>query len=405
MSSTSGVGETIVLSSNDGTVTCGPYALSGSSTTVMATNLKNAIGTGCSLATAASASSTVTITARNSGYAGNFITGFGTASLFNSFYVVVTNTTKGQGPGYVSGITVGTAGSGYQPETPITLTGGGGTGAIAVANTTPATAAQSYQPTWGAAPGYDLATGLGTPNAYNLVYASVWEKSQTINFPNPGPVTYGVAPIMLTATATSGLTVTYTVSSGPGSVSGSTLTVTGAGTIVVQADQAGNANWLPAPSVQDSIVVNQAPVTATAGSGSSVYDGSTHSPSACVVSGAYTGNLACSNCPSSVGPNVGTTTITPNVTGTGLSNYNITSVNGSYTIRQAAVTATAGSGSSVYDGATHSPSACVVSGAYTGNLTCSNNPSSAGPNVGTTTITPNVTGTGLSNFTITSVNG
>jgi Pro-kumamolisin, activation domain/MBG domain (YGX type) len=483
MSSTSGVGETITITNNAGTTTCGPYALSGTTTTLMATNLKNAINSGCALATATSATSTVTVTASSGGYAGNVIVGFGTASLFNSFYVVVTNTTKGQGPGYVSSIGVGAAGSGYQPETPITLTGGGGIGAIAVANTTPATAAQSYQPTWGATPGYDLATGLGTPNAYNLVYASVWgtvQQPQTITFPNPGPVTYGVSPITLTATATSGLQVTYTLISGPGTLNNGVLTVTGAGTIVVQADQAGDANWLPAPSVQDSIVVNQAPVTATAGNGSSVYDGATHSPSACVVSGAYTGDLACTNNPSTVGPNVGTTTITPNVTGTGLSNYNITSVNGSYTIsqassvttvtcppsvtyngsaqtpcsatatgagglnqaltvnyvnnvnagtatasasfagdanhtgssnsttftiNQAAVTATAGNGSSVYDGLTHSPSACVVSGAYTGNLACSNNPSTAGPNVGTTTIIPNVSGTGLSNFNITSVNG
>ncbi len=407
MLATTGVGDTIIISNNAGTSTCGPYTLSGASTTVMATNLKNAINSGCALATATSTTSTATVTASSAGYAGNVNVSFGTVTLFNAFYVAITNTTKGQGPNYVSGINIGTAGTGYQPETPITLAGVG-TGAIAVANTTPATPSQSYQPTYGAAPGYDLATGLGTPNAYNLVYASVWgavQQPQTITFPNPGPVTYGVAPITLTATATSGLQVTYTLISGPGTLNNGVLTVTGAGTIVVQADQAGDANWLPAPPVQDSIVVNQAPVTATAGNGSSVYDGATHSPSACVVSGAYTGDLACTNSPSTVGPNVGTTTITPNVTGTGLSNYIITSINGSYTISQAPVTATAGNGSSVYDGLTHSPSACAVSGAYTGNLTCSNNPSTAGPNVGTTTITPNVSGTGLSNFNITSING
>ena len=45
--------------------------------------------------------------------------------LFHAFYVNITNTILGQGPNYVSGITIGTAGSGYQPETPITLTGVG----------------------------------------------------------------------------------------------------------------------------------------------------------------------------------------------------------------------------------------------------------------------------------------
>ncbi len=122
-----------------GTTTCGPYTLTGTTTTAMATNLVTSIGSGCSLATATRSTSTVTITARNAGYAGNFNVNFGNnGDLFNAFYVTITNTTKGQGPNYVSGITIGTAGTGYQPETPITLTGGGGTGAIAVANTTPA---------------------------------------------------------------------------------------------------------------------------------------------------------------------------------------------------------------------------------------------------------------------------
>ena len=109
---------------------------------------------------------TVTITSRVAGYAGNFNTNFGSnGNIFQAFYVYITNTTKGQGPNYVSSITVSAGGSGYKPETPITLTGGGGSGAVAVANTSPGTAASSYQPAYGAAPGYDLATGLGTPNA------------------------------------------------------------------------------------------------------------------------------------------------------------------------------------------------------------------------------------------------
>ena len=79
--------------------------------------------------------------------------------------------------------------------------------------------------------------------------------SQTITFPNPGPLPDGVAPITLTATASSGLPVTYTLISGPGSLSGSTLTITGVGDIVVEADQAGNAYYLAAPSVQITISV------------------------------------------------------------------------------------------------------------------------------------------------------
>src|SRR5580692_3594086 len=53
-------------------------------------------------------------------------------------------------------------------------------------------------------------------------------QSQTITFSSLANQTYGVSPITLTATASSGLAVTYSVT-GPATVSGSTLTVTGAG--------------------------------------------------------------------------------------------------------------------------------------------------------------------------------
>jgi Pro-kumamolisin, activation domain len=178
MSSTSGVGDTIILTNPGGTTTCGPYTLAGASTTAMASGLVTSIGSGCSLATAASSGATATITARTAGAAGNFITEFGPATQFNAFYVYITNTTKGQGPNYVSGITISGGGSGYQPETPITLTGVG-TGAVAVANTSPSTAASTYQPAYGAAPGYDMATGLGSPNAANLVSACIWYPNAT----------------------------------------------------------------------------------------------------------------------------------------------------------------------------------------------------------------------------------
>ncbi|MGC2163408.1 MAG: chitobiase/beta-hexosaminidase C-terminal domain-containing protein, partial [Silvibacterium sp.] len=85
----------------------------------------------------------------------------------------------------------------------------------------------------------------------------VTQASQTINFTAPpSPVTYGSGPITLSATATSGLPVTFSLVSGPGSVSGNTLTITGVGTIVVAANQAGNADYAAAPQVTQSVVVN-----------------------------------------------------------------------------------------------------------------------------------------------------
>ncbi len=87
---------------------------------------------------------------------------------------------------------------------------------------------------------------------------------QTITFaPIGGPVPFGTAPITLSATASSGLTVSFSVLSGPGSVNGTTLTITGAGSIVVQASQAGNSSYLAAPNVQQTLVVTQAAPTVT----------------------------------------------------------------------------------------------------------------------------------------------
>ncbi len=90
---------------------------------------------------------------------------------------------------------------------------------------------------------------------------SVAARAQTINFvAPPTPVKYGAAPIPLTASATSGLPVTFRIVSGPGVVSGATLSLTGAGTVVVAADQKGNADYLAAAKVAQSIVVSKVAV-------------------------------------------------------------------------------------------------------------------------------------------------
>jgi hypothetical protein len=197
ISSRSASGQQVIVGPNT-------YTLSGTSTTAIATALAASINTG-SVATATSSGATVTATAKTTGYAGNFNVSWGTGFISGAEYVVITNTTPGQGPNYVSGITITTAGSGYQPDTPITLTGGGGTGASAVANTSIGTAAQSYQPAYGAAPGYDLATGLGTPNATNLVCSSVWAATQACTASSVSsslnPSTFGQA-VSFTATVT-----------------------------------------------------------------------------------------------------------------------------------------------------------------------------------------------------------
>jgi hypothetical protein len=105
----------------------------------------------------------------------------------------------------------------------------------------------------------------------------VWQVSplleQFFDFPafNPSTVSYGTSPIALSATASSGLPVSFAVSSGPGAISGSQLTVTGAGMIVVAASQAGNGQYSPAPSQTQSLTVSPVPLTVTANNATRVY--------------------------------------------------------------------------------------------------------------------------------------
>jgi len=129
------------------------------------------------------------------------------------------------------------------------------------------------------APGsYTITSAVGTLAASNYTFSfvngtlTVNAAVQTISFTAPAsPVTYGVSPITLSAMASSGLAVNFSISSGPCSVSGSTLTVTGAGGCVVAANQAGNADYAAAAQVMQSVTVNQAALTVSANSSSRAY--------------------------------------------------------------------------------------------------------------------------------------
>ena len=87
---------------------------------------------------------------------------------------------------------------------------------------------------------------------------------QTISFNQLPNVTYGVSPITLTATASSGLPVSYSVT-GPASVNNSTgqLTITGAGSVTVTAAQSGSTDYTAATPVLVGFTVYQAPLTVT----------------------------------------------------------------------------------------------------------------------------------------------
>jgi hypothetical protein len=79
---------------------------------------------------------------------------------------------------------------------------------------------------------------------------------QSITWPRQGPYTYGQPPVRLKATASSGLAVRYKVVSGPCSVKASKLTLTGAGSCFVEANQGGSGAYSPAAPVAHVITIN-----------------------------------------------------------------------------------------------------------------------------------------------------
>lgn len=97
---------------------------------------------------------------------------------------------------------------------------------------------------------------LLTPGQPNHVAAN----AQTIDFKSIGSHLTIALPIVLQATASSGLPVSFTVMDGPATVSGEVLTLTGLpGTVTVRASQQGGGDWQPAPPVTQSFEVRLPP--------------------------------------------------------------------------------------------------------------------------------------------------
>jgi hypothetical protein len=97
----------------------------------------------------------------------------------------------------------------------------------------------------------------------------------------------------------------------------------------------GNGNYNDASGTVANNIA-KASVTAQAGGGSATYDGTQKTPSSCSISGpGYLGDLTCTNDTANVGPNAGTYVIGATVNGTGLSNFEIAKLNGTFVIEKA----------------------------------------------------------------------
>jgi hypothetical protein len=89
---------------------------------------------------------------------------------------------------------------------------------------------------------------------------TITQGAQTISFPAPANRLLGGPPLVLTATASSGLAVSYSsLTPATCALGGSAVTLLSAGTCTVQAAQAGNGSYSAAASVTQSFVVIAAP--------------------------------------------------------------------------------------------------------------------------------------------------
>jgi gliding motility-associated-like protein len=194
---------------------------------------------------------------------------------------------------------------------------------------------------------YPITIIPGTLSAVNYIFTmvngtlSVGLATQTISFPAISGKTYGDAPFTLNAVSSSGLPVTYTVASGPATINGNTITITGAGTITIDADQAGNGSYAPATTTQ-TFGVSKATLTVKANNDTRTYTGNAYTSGNGVSYSGFVGGDDASKLSgivtysgSSQGAiNAATYLITP--AGLSSSNYDINYVNGALTITRAA---------------------------------------------------------------------
>ena len=140
-------------------------------------------------------------------------------------------------------------------------------GAILPANNTLVAGSQTFNLTFKNA-------GSRTVTASNLTQTAITASTspaipvnkadQTVTFGPLADKNYGDAPFAVSATASSGLPVTFSIASGPATVAGNVVTLTGAGSVTVRASQAGNTNYNAAPPVDQTFNIAPALLTVTA---------------------------------------------------------------------------------------------------------------------------------------------
>ena len=156
----------------------------------------------------------------------------------------------------ISGLPAGATGS-FGTQSAWSPSNGTGSRTVPLTiNVTAAVAAGSYNFTV-------QASGQGPdPIDSGTLTIQVPAQPQTITFGSLADKTFGDPDINVSATASSGLAVSF-AASGNCTVTGALVSLTGAGSCTITASQAGNASWLPAPVVQQTFAIAKADQTIT----------------------------------------------------------------------------------------------------------------------------------------------
>jgi hypothetical protein len=230
--------------------------------------------------------------------------------------------------------------------------------------------------------------GSNYDESYVLANLTITKIVNLITFAAIATKTYGDAAFTLSATASSGLTVTYTSDNAAvATVSGSTVTVIGAGTAHITASQSGNNIYAFATDVAQTLIVNKRNITISADAKYKTYGDVDPGFTAQVISGSIQGtDLATGTLVRTAGENVGAYTINQGTYTYG-SNYAETFVSGILTITQRAITITADAKSKTYGDADPAFTVQITSGSIPGTDVASGSLTRAsGENTGSYTI-------------------
>jgi hypothetical protein len=248
----------------------------------------------------------------------------------------------------------------YNGSTPLGLGTLNGSGVAILSTTTLPAGIDAITASYAALGNFAASTSAATTITVN-------EASQTINFPSIASRAYGSAPFAVSANSSLGSSypVSIAVESGPAVLAGGMVSLTGVGTVVLQATQPGNSSYGPATATQ-SFQVTPAPLTVSANSATRVYGAANPAFSGTVAGAVGSDSFSAGfTTPASATSNVGTYPIVPTVTGTQLANYTVTAVNGTLTVTPAATSTTLSAPASAAYGASVTLTATVGSTAGT----------------------------------------